>query len=422
MQILKQTGLNVIRLGVMWPGVEPQRGKYNDTYLQVMKNLISKLSQHNIFVLIDFHQDSLSQKFCGEGLPLWASIPKKDAAHAPFPVPIDEPYIVDNTTGIPSVQDCDKHSWDVYQITEAAASAYQSLYDNHDDIQDAFAQYWQVMAKTFQSLPNILGYDLMNEPFCGDIWTRPSLAVPGVADRENLQPMYDRVATAIRQIDTEHLLFFNSVTWDDFATGFTHVPGGESFTNMSVLAYHFYAPPNLFIEEQLMARQIDYNRLQCAGMLTEFDIAYDNGANVPNMMHTMSACDKYKQSWIGWEYKPLVPITGWGWCLVNPNGTVNTGVATAMSRTYARAVAGQVINMQFNNVTREYQLYYTVDPNIKQPTEIFVSSMYHYPNGFDVKLEPAALVTWQQVATDEIHILNAFVTVPTNVTVTITQK
>jgi len=32
-QILKDMGNNIIRLGLMWPGVEPNRGEYNETYL-----------------------------------------------------------------------------------------------------------------------------------------------------------------------------------------------------------------------------------------------------------------------------------------------------------------------------------------------------------------------------------------------------
>jgi len=32
--------ISICRLGMMWPGVEPQRGQYNDTYLSMMKDLV----------------------------------------------------------------------------------------------------------------------------------------------------------------------------------------------------------------------------------------------------------------------------------------------------------------------------------------------------------------------------------------------
>lgn len=38
MLFLKDNGFNVVRLYVAWPGVEPVRGQYNMSYLQVIIN------------------------------------------------------------------------------------------------------------------------------------------------------------------------------------------------------------------------------------------------------------------------------------------------------------------------------------------------------------------------------------------------
>jgi len=56
----------------------------------------------------------------------------------------------------------------------------------------------------------------MNEPFAGNWWKDPLLMVPGVADRKNLAPMYDNLNTWIRGQDEDHIVLFESVTWDDF--------------------------------------------------------------------------------------------------------------------------------------------------------------------------------------------------------------
>lgn len=42
MQNLKNWGINSIRLGVMWAGVEPKEGHYNQTYLNLMRKLVDK--------------------------------------------------------------------------------------------------------------------------------------------------------------------------------------------------------------------------------------------------------------------------------------------------------------------------------------------------------------------------------------------
>ena len=47
----------------------------------------------------------------------------------------------------------------------------------------------------------VLGYELINEPYAGDVFAQPSLLVPGVADKEKLQPAYDSLAAAIRQVE-----------------------------------------------------------------------------------------------------------------------------------------------------------------------------------------------------------------------------
>lgn len=59
----------------MWPGVQPREGQYDDAYLKRMVDLVNLAGQYNIFTLVEFHQDLFSEKFCGDGVPLWA-VPK----------------------------------------------------------------------------------------------------------------------------------------------------------------------------------------------------------------------------------------------------------------------------------------------------------------------------------------------------------
>jgi hypothetical protein len=68
---LQSWGQNIIRLGVMWAGLEPTQGEYNETYIQIIESIVNKASRYGIYTLLDMHQDLLSEKFCGDGLPLW---------------------------------------------------------------------------------------------------------------------------------------------------------------------------------------------------------------------------------------------------------------------------------------------------------------------------------------------------------------
>ena len=81
----------------------------------------------------------------------------------------------------------------------------------------------------------MFGYELMNEPWCGDIFEDPTLLFPGIADRRYLEPMYDRISTEVRKYDEEHIILFAAVTWEvtgiGEAIGFTHPPGGFDYSN-----------------------------------------------------------------------------------------------------------------------------------------------------------------------------------------------
>jgi endoglycosylceramidase len=235
MQYLSDIGFNIIRLGVQWPGVEPVRGQYNYTYINVVKQILHDMQKYELYALLDFHQDDFSEKFCGEGVPLWAAIPSNNSRG--FPEPWNRPYPVGPNTGVPSDEDCAKVDWAEYQVSEAAASAYQSLYDNVDGIQDSFCKFWAIVAKELGHLPNVLGYEIINEPFAGDVYRHPKYIWPAFADRENLLPMYDKVNDAIRSMDPEGLIFFEPVTWSDVGTGF---PRGKLLLDCHSLYLLYY--------------------------------------------------------------------------------------------------------------------------------------------------------------------------------------
>lgn len=49
---LKNKGINGIRLGVMWPGVEPKEGEFDEAYLKRMVDLVNLAGKYNIYTLV----------------------------------------------------------------------------------------------------------------------------------------------------------------------------------------------------------------------------------------------------------------------------------------------------------------------------------------------------------------------------------
>ncbi|KAF9006759.1 hypothetical protein BGZ52_008444, partial [Haplosporangium bisporale] len=196
-QTMKDLNINSVRLGVHWAGVEPVRGQYNQTYLDIMNGIIKRFQDNGIYTLIDQHQDVWAAQICGHGAPLW--FVKKDwvtAGHR-FPVPQKfTPFSVD-ANGVPSDADCNSIDWATSYLNYAVGNAFGRLYNNYDGLGDAWAAYWKTVATQYKDLPGVMGYDLMNEPWVGDHMADPTLLVPGNGDK-NMEPLWNKGNAAIR--------------------------------------------------------------------------------------------------------------------------------------------------------------------------------------------------------------------------------
>ena len=53
---MQRLGLNVLRLGVFWAGLEPTRGRYNETYLDELELIVSLGAEHGVYTFFDMHQ------------------------------------------------------------------------------------------------------------------------------------------------------------------------------------------------------------------------------------------------------------------------------------------------------------------------------------------------------------------------------
>ena len=73
-RFLAANGFNVVRLGIIWKGLEPQPGVYDEAYLNRIMRTYKLLHTYGISVLLDFHQDMYNERFQGEGAPDWAIV------------------------------------------------------------------------------------------------------------------------------------------------------------------------------------------------------------------------------------------------------------------------------------------------------------------------------------------------------------
>ena len=243
---MRSWGVNCVRLGFTWAALEPSPGQYNEECLRWLERQVAWARRQGIRVILDFHQDLYAARF-SDGAPDWATL----------------------TDGRPHVAGGEAWS-EAYVTSPAVQRAMDNFFANRPGpggvgLQDRFAAAWRTVAVRFAREPAVIGYDLMNEPFAGGVVPQgtgammaamaaemnragrtPPLDPQGVAalwsdpagraelvkalgdpalygrvldaseplytafDRQVLQPFYQRVAAAIREVDHEHLLLFEN--------------------------------------------------------------------------------------------------------------------------------------------------------------------------------------------------------------------
>jgi endoglycosylceramidase len=125
--------------------------------LNEITRIIDNLATFNIYVIIDLHQDMMSSQFNSyDGVPLWVM---KELPKPKFPYPW--PF-----------KDGSKLVFEAY-VTDACGFAFECLYRNKSSFQDYFLQYWSIVAKNLANRSSILAYELINEPWAGDVFANP---------------------------------------------------------------------------------------------------------------------------------------------------------------------------------------------------------------------------------------------------------
>jgi endoglycosylceramidase len=370
---LASWGFNVVRLGVMWPGVMPSHLTVNETYLDEMEKIINKLGDQGIYTIIDCHQDLLSRYYCGEGFPDYYinTVTKgKD-----FPKPLFWIKMkFEEDTDYPELDSCHQKAFSTYHFTDQVGKAFEDLYTEGTPLNNGFKAFWEAVSSRFHSSPNVLAYDLLNEPWAGDIFSHPFHLLPGHAS-EVLEPFYTGLHKAIRNHDENHIILYEPATNSLLGSNLNSGPGGPAYNHLQGFSYHIYCPLvnksgspyshylcQIWDMIQMLFRKKDLINLNTAGLITEYGALDESEDSLKELERVNQLAEMFNQGVVYWTYKDYHDIT-----TMNRDGSENLYYADGrlqqnkvqvLSRTYARRVGGVVSFILFNRQQGIYELRY----------------------------------------------------------------
>jgi endoglycosylceramidase len=312
---LADNGFRAVRVGILATGLMPTPGIVDTGYVAEIKKTVDDLAKHQVFSLIDFHQDGWGPTVGSDGFPAWATLTGTavNNPNAMFPT-----YYEDN----PALQQAFQSFWDGAKGP-----------DGHD-LRDDYAAMLGAVAKELAGEPYVIGWDLFNEPWPGTTWNaclNDANGCPSL-DEGELGPAYAKAVVAIRGAGDEHLIFGEPFVTFNFGYSTTSipVPGGDANAGMS---FHVY--PLLQTEvPSVLDKAVSWSTQTKGALLnTEWGAVTD----VPTLTKTTAALDSALVPWLFWSYCcELVPMLGQA-----PGGkNLVASTASVLIRPYPLAVAG----------------------------------------------------------------------------------
>lgn len=407
---LKRWGMNVVRLGIIWDGLEPEPGSYADSYVEELRRLIRLAAKHELRVFLDMHQDLYSSSF-GDGAPAWATVTDGETFAA-------------------------SEKWsDGYLFSSAVQNAFDHFWNNDAGpdgigIQDRYVAAWRYVAEKLGGEPNVIGYDLMNEPFPGSdaiaateamfaayarivaertgepalsvaelqaAWLDPGaneaairwLEDPAVLrrvaramapslqrfDRSMLSQMYRKAASAIRESDPDGILFLEADYFSNMGMPSAIEPVTDAAGKRD--ANQIYAPHAYDIVTDtdsaftandgrvtfiFDSHEETRDRLDMPMLVGEWGAYYgsdDSGhaaVHIQRLMERLLCGDAY------WDYTPAMD---------------RHSSFVGVCRGYPAAVAGRLLQYRYEPLFGSFQMSWDEDVRIGQPTQIYLPDIRH---------------------------------------------
>jgi len=366
--LLAANGFNTVRVGILWAGVEPQPGVIDYDYLAEINQTVQILANHGITTVLDMHQDLYSASLGADGAPEWAvQVGNVPNFYAGWPWTY-------------ALNPAENHAWDAFWSNSAGPDGV--------GLQNHYAQMWQAVANYFKDDPQVVGYELMNEPWPGSTWLS-TIFGNAYFEGQQLTPFYDQVAAAIRSVDSTTTLYFEPSTLVGNLPIPTHL--GAVDDDNTVFAFHDYCTMTALLGTDFgcsLWETIVQGNADAYASKYDLPVAiteYGGTTNTGSINDTMTEANSYGYSWMFWDYTLMRY-----WDLNTPvnDSTVDYATLTTLAQPYPLAVGGTPGTWSFADGT--FNFNYSTEMASGEgvfaagtQTEISVPAL-QYPDGYQV--------------------------------------
>ncbi len=287
--------------------------------------------------------------------------------------------------------------------------SWEGFWNNTNGIQDDYAKAWHIMWDRFADNPDVVGYDLVNEP------RKLSMDISyDDLTRRFLIPYYERLIAEGRTYNPDKLflcqtIFMNkgeAIEFNQYAEIKNPIKGGNV-----VFAPHIYQDRIDYIEPILRRFEREAELLDAPILVGEwgFPTLMSTDTSVEDQLHYqrfyIRTAEIFDETGMGtikaWflgnpRYQNFLPGGPSTWAIFQDNqsrGTVERKYITdIIARPYPKVIAGDLERFRYDFAQRELSATVTPD-NSKGISSLFVGANRHYPDGFSLHLSNGLVLT-----------------------------
>ena len=353
-RVSKDWGMNSIRLLFSWSAVEPNKGQYDQAFLTKLAQRVSWAQKAGLLVVLDSHQDVYGPGFGGNGAPRWTCSDARYKEHKPV-----SPWFLNYTS--PPVMAC-----------------FDDLF-SRATLGQSYAEMWRQVAAKLKGYPNIVGFDVMNEPHWGthNVFT---------FEKERLQPFYGRVVKAVRAETAGWIAFLEPANSRNMGIKTSLVRPTYADTVYAPHSYDTLAEQGNGFDEKrrkavisnLAALAAEAKDLGSALWIGEYGGIADHKGIAAYMDANYDGVAAVAGSQMYWDYGK-----GGGYAPMDAAGKEKETLLDTIVRPFPLRVAGDPVSYGFDEKSGTFTLIFSPTAAITAPTLISVPART-YPKGYTV--------------------------------------